>query len=116
MSLELLLLMSMVGSVLTSMVMWAWLRGPLVEMLRQLCDRPGTSSFWSRYALLMLIVAPLVGVVFFAPLDEGYSAEGLRQVVLAILLGHVVGFALVGRSLFKAIFRAMQEPQLPKEG
>lgn len=116
MSLEMLLLLSMVGSVFTSALMWAWLRGPLIEMLRQLCDRPGTSSFWSRYALLMLIVAPLAGVVFFAPLDEGYSAEGLRRVLLVILLGHVVGFALVGRSLFKAVFKAMKEPQVQKEG
>jgi hypothetical protein len=32
-------------------------------MLSQRCDRPGSTNFWSRYTLLMLLIAPLVVVV-----------------------------------------------------
>jgi hypothetical protein len=60
---ELVLLISMAGSISMSALMWWWLHDALREMLSQRCDRPGSTNFWSRYTLLMLLIAPLVVVV-----------------------------------------------------
>lgn len=118
---ELVLLISMAGSISTSALMWWWLHGALREMLSQLCDRPGSMNFWSRYTLLMLLIAPLAVVVFFSPEHQQDTAQFLRRVILAILFGHVAAFALVDRSLFKAVRegtlrdRAVVSPDSPRE-
>jgi len=100
---ELVLLISMAGSITTSGLMWWWLRDALREMLNQLCDKPGSTNFWSRYSLLMLLISPLAVVVFFSPENLQDTAQVLRRIILAILFGHLATFALVGRSLFKAV-------------
>lgn len=113
---EMILLISMIGSVFTGFTMWWWLKDPLRQMLTQLCDRPGSSDFWARYTLLMLLIAPLSIVVFFspdAPLDTAITVGVMRRVLLAILLGHFFAFALVGRNLFKAINRVAQPALSP---
>lgn len=107
MSSEIILLAGVVGSVLTSAGLWWWLRAALRNMLSQLCDRQGTGEFWSRYTLLMLVIAPLAIVVFFVPLETYSTVLALRRILLAILLGHFLAFALVGRSLFKAVRQAL---------
>ena len=97
------LLIGMTASVVTGTLMWWWVRDAMREMLNQLCDKPGSTTFWSRYTLLMLLIAPLAVVVFFAPEYVADATQVLRRVILAILLGHFFAFALVGRSLFKAV-------------
>ncbi len=106
------LLVGVAGSVLTSAGIWWWLRGALRNMLSQLCDRPGSTEFWSRYTLLMLVIAPLAIVVFFIPLETYTTVLVLRRLLLAILLGHFLAFALVGRSLFKALRQAVERQPL----
>lgn len=102
---ETVLLIGIAGSIFTSSVMWLWLKEPLREVITQLCDKPGSSDFWSRYTLLMLLIAPLAIVIFFSPDHVVSTVEALRRVFLAILLGHFAAFALVGRSLFNATHR-----------
>jgi predicted permease len=113
---ELVLLVSVVASVATSAMMWWWLRAPLREMLVQLCERPGSTAFWSRYTLLMLVMAPLAVVVVFSPEQLGQGVDGLRRLLLAILLGHLAAFALVGRSLFKAVRDALERERAASAG
>ena len=101
-----LLLTSMITSIVTSLLMWGWLRQPLQQMLDQLCGRPGSTRFWSRYMLLMLLIAPLSLTVIFSPHAYLQYAAALRQLFLAVLLGNFAAFALVGRSLFKTVRQA----------
>jgi hypothetical protein len=105
MSPETLLISGMAASALTSGLMWAWPRQPLRSMLGRLCDADGSQDFWVRYALLMLVIAPLAVVAVLSPHEVGASVEALRRLLLAVLLGHLVGLALVGRSLMNAIRR-----------
>jgi Na+-driven multidrug efflux pump len=107
---EQLLWLSIIGSVSASVGVWWWLRAPLRTMLDQLCDRPGSTDFWSRYTLLMLVIAPLALAVLFSPDGPRTLAAGLRYVLLAILAGQFVAFALMGRGLFKAVRQAMTPP------
>jgi hypothetical protein len=100
---ELVLLISMGGSIATGTLMWWWLRDALREMLDRLCEKPGSTNFWARYTLLMLLLAPLMVVVFFSPINLQDTTQVLRRIILAILFGHFATFALVGRSLFKAV-------------
>jgi hypothetical protein len=92
--------------------MWWWLRDALRQILNQLCPRPGSTEFWSRYLRLMLLIAPLAVTLIFSPHPQQDSTEVLRRIILVILLGHFVSFGLVGRSLFKAV-NAFTGPQLP---
>lgn len=105
---ETIMLTGIAASVATSAGIWWWLRGALRNMLSQLCDRPGTNEFWSRYTLLMLVIAPLAIVVFFIPLDTASMVHALRRILLAVLFGHSLAFALVGRSLFKAVRQTVE--------
>ena len=103
MSVETLLLLGIVGSLSMSASLWLWLRRPLWQLLEQLCDRPGSTDFWARYMLAMLVLAPLVVTLFFMPIRMTDSLTFLRRELLALLIGQFAAFALVGRSLFKAI-------------
>lgn len=116
MSSETLLLISVVASLVTSAVMWQWLRISLRTMLGQLCDRPGSTDFWSRYTLLMLVIAPLVIAIFFSPEATRGTVDAIRRILLAILLGNFVGFVLVGRSLYKAVGRALDRESTTQTG
>lgn len=102
---ETVLFIGITGSILTSSIMWMWLKEPLREVIAQLCDQPGTPDFWSRYTLLMLLTAPLAIVIFFSPDHIVSTVDALRRILLAILSGHFAAFALVGRSLFNAANR-----------
>lgn len=109
---EFVLLIGMGGSIATGTLMWWWLRGALREMLNQLCDKPGSTNFWSRYTLLMLLIAPLAVVVFFSPDNLQDTAQVLRRIILSILFGHFATFALVGRSLFKAVREGVAQEKI----
>lgn len=64
---EYVLMISIAGSITMSALMGWWLHGALREMLNQLCDKPGSTDFWLRYTLLMLLIAPLAVTVIFSP-------------------------------------------------
>ncbi len=118
---EMVLMISIAGSITTSAVIWWWLRDALREMLGLLCDKPGSSNFWSRYTLLMLLIAPLSVTIILSPDYLHDTTQVVRRIILAILLSHFATFALVGRSLFKAVNKkAVQEKSavsanIPKE-
>ena len=112
MSNETALIVSIAGSVLTSGILWWWLNTALGEMLKQLCDRPGSTDFWSRYTLLMLVIAPLTIAVFFSPDITCYTTNALQRILFTILLGQFIAFALVGHSLFKAVNRKLEHSAL----
>ena len=113
---EITLGLAITGSVLTSTLVWLWLKEPLREMITQLCQHAGSSSFWLRYTLVMLLTAPLAVVIFFLPEYPRNALDSLRQIMLTILLGHFFAFALVGRSVFNAMRRASHPPtQIQKD-
>lgn len=97
------LIVAITGSIATSLVLWWWLRDALKEMLNHLCPRPGSTDFWSRYTLVMLLIAPLAVVILFSPEAAQSGVRAARQILLTILLSQFFAFALVGRSLFKAV-------------
>ncbi len=108
-----LMIFSMAASVTVSLSMWAWMKSALNALLDQLCDRGGSTEFWSRYTFLMLLIAPLSLAVIFSPSSTVGIADAIRQIVLAVLLGNLIGFALIGRSLLKAV--RLKPFNLPKE-
>lgn len=108
MSSELWLLISMAVSLGTGLALWHWFSPALRILLEQICQRPGSTEFWLRYTQLMLLMAPLVIAITFSPEADQYTVTSLRRILLAVLIGHFTGFALVGRSLFKAVKEAMK--------
>jgi len=106
---EFLLAAGVLASVSTSLLLWSWLRLPLKQLLGQLCGQPGSTEFWSRYMMLMLVIAPLATVIALTPLEPGSTLDAARRTMLVVLLGQFAAFALVGRGLFKAVRRASEQ-------
>jgi hypothetical protein len=113
MSSEAILTTSVFSSLFTSVLLWWWLKDALLGLLGRLCQLGGDTEFWARYTLLMLVIAPLAVVVLFTPNFPQGVTEALRHLLLSILVSHFFAFALVGRTLFKAVQRAITEPKLP---
>ena len=112
MSSEAILISSIFSSLFTSVLLWWWLKDALRGLLGQLCHQGGDTEFWSRYTLLMLVIAPLAVVVMFTPNFPQNVTEAVRHLLLSILLSHFLAFALVGRSLYKAVQRTIPDQKL----
>lgn len=110
MSSEAILITSIFSSLFASAMLWWWLKDALRGLLAQLCHQGGDTEFWARYTLLMLVIAPLAVVIWFAPNFPQCLTESLRHLLLSILVSHFFAFALVGRTLFKAVNRAGEKP------
>jgi hypothetical protein len=110
---EFVLIVSIAGSITTSVLIWRWLQDPLREMLNQRCERPGSTGFWSRYVSLMLVIAPLAMVIIFSPDNVPDATQALRRIILVILLSHFAAYAVVGRSLFKAVRERVAQEMSP---
>jgi hypothetical protein len=113
MSSEAILITSIFSSLFASVLLWWWLKDALRGLLGQLCHHGGDTEFWARYTLLMLVIAPLAVVVLFTPNFPQSMTEALRHLLLSILVSHFFAFALVGRTLFKAVQKAIAEHKLP---
>ena len=105
MSSETVLVLGTLGSVLTTLLIWFWLKDSMLDLMEQLNQHPGTSIFWARYTLLMVLIAPLAVVLVFTPDHVVNTVDGVRRILLPILLAHFVAFALIGRSLYDAATR-----------
>ena len=118
MSSESILAISIFFSLLTSGVLWWWLKGSLRDQLGHLCHTGGDTEFWVRYTLLMLVLAPLAVVVSFAPSYAQNITNALRYLLLSVLFSHIFSFALVGRTLYKAAQKSLDAQQrlLAKQG
>jgi len=114
---ETILIISIFTSLFTSATLWWWLKGSLRNLLGQLCQRGGDTEFWARYTLLMLLIAPLAVVVWFAPDTAQGLQQMLRHLLLTVLLSHFFAFSLVGRTLYRAVAQSAREQQfLPAQG
>lgn len=105
---ETLLIVSVLTSVLTSAVLWWWLKNALRGLLSQLCEHGGDTDFWARYTMLMLVIAPLGVVVWFVPDNPAGATQSIRHLLLSLLFSHGFAFALVGRTLFNAVQAAIR--------
>lgn len=103
------LFISIFTSLFTSVALWWWLKASLRGLLKQLChDGAGETEFWQRYTLLMLLIAPLAVVIFFAPTYSMSIVQSIRHLLLSVLLSHFFAFSLVGRTLYKAVGKKIQ--------
>lgn len=109
---ETILIISVLFSLLTSLFFWWWLKDALRGLLAQLCHRGGDQEFWARYTLLMLVIAPLAIVVMFTPNFPQGITSAVRHLLLSVLISHFFAFALVGRTLYKAVNRAIEPANL----
>jgi len=113
MSSEAILITSIFSSLFTSVLLWWWLKDALRGLLGQLCHQGGNTEFWARYTLLMLVIAPLAIVVLFTPNFPQGVTQAARHLLLTVLLSHFFAFALVGRTLYKAVNRTLEKSSLP---
>jgi len=80
----------------------------LKDVLVDTCGTEHSAMFWVRFTQLMMIIAPLVIVIFFAGVDVNQlvltqPAYILKQTLLQTLLGEFIGLIFVGRIIYRAI-------------
>lgn len=80
----------------------------LKDVLKDTCGTEHSAEFWVRFTQLMMIIAPLVIVIFFSGLQSSelmltQPAYVLKQTLLQVLVGELIGLALVGRIIYRAI-------------
>jgi hypothetical protein len=100
---ETVLIAGICGSVAASLVIWLALQGSLRALMDQMCERSGGNDFWTRYTLLMLMLAPLALVLMFLPEHYTDVTQVVRRLLLVIVLSQFAAYALIGRSLIKTV-------------
>jgi hypothetical protein len=92
---------------------------PLRVLLEDICGTADRAWFWTLYAALLLVIAPLM-VVSTPGLLDAAAAAGIGQVlqrtVFYALLGMLVALLVMGYAVWKPVAamtnrRADQEPQ-----
>ncbi len=82
------------------------LRSSLADLLTETCGTPRRAAFWMSFTQLMLVIAPLLPVVFFADARPGipeHPAETIKDALFQSLLGVSIALAMIGRVIWKTI-------------
>jgi hypothetical protein len=82
------------------------LKGLLLDVLIETCGTDKRAAFWAMFTQLMLYLAPLLIVVYFAP-SEPVTTEtlvpALKDTLFFSLLGLFLGLMVVGNVIWKTI-------------
>jgi len=98
----------LVTAISMSIFVLALIKSYLKDVLKDTCGTEHSAEFWVRYTQLIMVIAPLVIVIFFAGLQSNEQmlaqpAYMLKQTLLQILVGQLIGLAFVGRVIYRAI-------------
>lgn len=84
-----------------------YLLKPLLrEILVDTCGTQTRAEFWVMFTQLMLFIAPLLIVIFFAPTQEvtGINVtEVIQDTLFRSLLGDFIALAMIGQVIWKSI-------------
>ena len=91
-----------------SIFVLALIKPYLKDVLKDTCGTEHSAEFWVRFTQLMMVIAPLVIVIFFAGLNSNQQMSIqlvyiIKQTLLQVLFGELVGLAFVGRIIYRAI-------------
>ena len=78
----------------------------LREILIDTCGNQTRAEFWVMFTQLMLIIAPLLIVIYFAPTKEIVQinvVEVIQDTLFRSLLGDFLALAMIGRVISKSI-------------
>ena len=89
---------------LFSLVVILLLRSLLRDVLIDTCGNGKRAEFWVMFSHLMLIMAPLMLVIFFAPTEPFHSlniAKEIKDALFISLLGNFIALSVIGRVIWK---------------
>ena len=101
-----LFLIEVVVCVGISSVVVSLLKPLLREILVDTCGNQTRAEFWVMFTQLMLIIAPLLIVIYFAPTKEIVHinvVEVIQDTLFRSLLGDFLALAMIGRVISKSI-------------
>ena len=78
----------------------------LREILVDTCGNQTRAEFWVMFTQLMLFIAPLLIVIYFAPTKETVHinmVEVIQDTLFRSLLGDFLALAMIGRVISKSI-------------
>ncbi|HFD33376.1 MAG TPA: hypothetical protein ENJ28_11800 [Gammaproteobacteria bacterium] len=84
-----------------------YLLKPLLrEILTDTCGNQTRAEFWVMFTQLMLFIAPLLIVIFFASTEAVtniHVVEVLQDTLFRSLLGEFIALAMIGQVIWKSI-------------
>ncbi len=78
----------------------------LQDVLIDICGTNKRAAFWVMFTQLMLIIAPLLFVIYFATTEtptEINLAETMKNTLFRSLLGNFIALAIIGQMIWKSI-------------
>ena len=100
---------------LISIVTIFLIRSSLRGILTEICGTGQRADFWLVWTQIMMIVAPLLPVIFFADARPGmalYPMEVVKAAMFRTLLGIFVAMGMMGRVIWRTI---PQDPKVPSK-
>jgi hypothetical protein len=92
-----------------------WLLRPLLtEVLTETCGTEKRASFWVMFTQLMLVIAPLLLVIYYAPaadITKLNLANELRLALFRTLLGDFIALCAIGKVIWKSISSSQNQIQ-----
>jgi hypothetical protein len=93
-------------SLCLSLLVIGLLKPYLRDVLTETCGTTTRAAFWVMFTQLMLVIAPLLLVIFFAdvrPGVTGYPAEAIKDTLFRSLFGIFIAIAMVGQVIWKSV-------------
>jgi hypothetical protein len=99
-----LLLIESLVSVALSLAVLFVLSRPLIGVLGRICPDDLAAKFWQSYAKVMLMIAPLLGVLVVSMFSHfNDPLDNLRLALIAALGGMLIGLRSIGLRLSQFI-------------
>ncbi|WP_428624434.1 hypothetical protein [Sedimenticola sp.] len=106
MNILILFILEVIICISISFVIIRLLKPLLTDVLIETCGTKQRAAFWAMFTQLMIYLAPLLIVVYFAPtstLPDGGWAFAIKNALFRTLLGAFIALASVGQVIWKSI-------------
>ncbi len=94
-----------------SMCLVYLLRPLLQDVLAETCGTEKRAAFWVMFSQLLLVIAPLLLVIYFVPVDVTETiniAAALKDTLFRSLLGVFIALTIMGQVIWKSIRQDMR--------
>jgi len=96
-----------------SLILIYLLKPFLRDVLTDSCGTVSRADFWVMFTQLMLIIAPLMVVAYFAstvPINQLNIVHELQKTLFRTLLGDFIALSIIGRVVWKSISTEFFQP------
>lgn len=98
--------LQIVMSLIVSSILLSLLHSVLYDILLGACGTAQRATFWVRFTQINLVLAPLLLVIFFAPVTEATvpeAAQFIRDALFRALVGAFMAVMVIGQVIWRTV-------------